>query len=442
MSTVYPSSCRYFQVPQFVVNDALLPKLNEGAVKLYWLLNHEAQHRTKVTFELSAKTISKLAGLHPNLIKKARNILERNGLIQTKRGPRGVYTYTLCDATKQPLPDPRLKYAIPAASQPSTESAPTSPRPRERDRRRLTPEQYRKYFEEKLGNALVGNGPWLSARCPFHPDSKPSFSIHIESGNWHCWSHSCKRHGTIVGFEAESSKCDAATAYRNIRRFFGMNVRPPKRAYRLGEEENFYDYYNETGELLYRLNRYPGKVFQYCRPSAAGGWIRNLRGVRPVLYNLPQLLAAGTVIVTEGERDADRVASLGLLDSSGLPVATTCNPFGAGKWTEKEEEYSRCLLGRRVVILSDMDEALTGQDHSLAVRDAVTPYAAEVRLVWFDKDELGADGKDVSDFLEHHSGQELIEKMGADWFLKPGSEATEQCADVRFRITDSVSQNH
>ncbi|MGQ0849829.1 MAG: hypothetical protein ACT4OP_12095 [Actinomycetota bacterium] len=45
--------------------------------------------------------------------------------------------------------------------------------------------------------------------------------------------------------------------------------------------------------------------------------------MRRVLYRLPEVLAvSGTIYVGEGEKDADRLASLGL-------IATT-NPMGAG----------------------------------------------------------------------------------------------------------------
>ena len=51
-----------------------------------------------------------------------------------------------------------------------------------------------------------------------------------------------------------------------------------------------------------------------------------MKGVRRVLYRLPELLARPDepVYVVEGEKDADRLASMGLL--------ATTNSGGAGKW--------------------------------------------------------------------------------------------------------------
>ena len=67
-------------------------------------------------------------------------------------------------------------------------------------------------------------------------------------------------------------------------------------------------------------------------PTSSGGWAWNVKGVRRVLYRLPELLARPdeTVYVVEGEKDADRLASLGLL--------ATTNSGGAGKWQDQYAE--------------------------------------------------------------------------------------------------------
>src|SRR5205823_4705078 len=87
-----------------------------------------------------------------------------------------------------------------------------------------------------------------------------------------------------------------------------------------------YTYRDENGRLLYEAVRFKPKGFSQRRPNGKSGWAWNLKGVRRVLYRLPELLAAdptATVYVVEGEKDADRLARLGL-------VATT-SPCGAGK---------------------------------------------------------------------------------------------------------------
>lgn len=101
-----------------------------------------------------------------------------------------------------------------------------------------------------------------------------------------------------------------------------------------------YRYRDETGAHLFDVVRFESKDFR--RQAASGAW--SLNGVRRVLYRLPELIAADpdvTVFLVEGEKDADRLAELGLL-------ATPC-PGGAGKW---RDDYNASLKGRRVAMAS------------------------------------------------------------------------------------------
>ncbi|MEO0250179.1 MAG: hypothetical protein ABIN58_11775, partial [candidate division WOR-3 bacterium] len=76
-----------------------------------------------------------------------------------------------------------------------------------------------------------------------------------------------------------------------------------------------YDYQDADGKLLYQVVRYEPKGFAQRRPDGAGGWRWDLRDVKPVLYHLPDLLAApadSTVYLCEGEKDCGSLRALGL----------------------------------------------------------------------------------------------------------------------------------
>jgi len=125
----------------------------------------------------------------------------------------------------------------------------------------------------------------------------------------------------------------------------------------LSTGEIAYDYYDEQHRLLFQVVRKPGHKFIQRRPEGSNGWAYNLKGVRRVLYRLPQLAAAdplATVFVCEGEKDADNLGRLGFV--------TTTNPGGAGKW---RDDYSAFLKGHPVVILPDNDVA--GIEHAAKV---------------------------------------------------------------------------
>ena len=123
-----------------------------------------------------------------------------------------------------------------------------------------------------------------------------------------------------------------------------------------------YNYRDENGELLFQVCRYEPKSFSQRRPDGHGGWIWSIEGVRQVPYRLPQLLErpeGAPVYICEGEKDCERLASLGLV--------ATCNPGGAGKWSD---ELSAYLRGAVVHILPDADEV--GRKHAGQSRRACT----------------------------------------------------------------------
>lgn len=108
------------------------------------------------------------------------------------------------------------------------------------------------------------------------------------------------------------------------------------------------------------------------RPNGKGGWIWNTKGVQKTIYRLPEIdeaIAGGhTVLVVEGEKDADSAWKL------GLPA--TCNSGGAGDW---HSAYSEPLRGADVVLVPDNDDA--GWNHINKVGAELTDIAARVRVL-------------------------------------------------------------
>jgi hypothetical protein len=87
-----------------------------------------------------------------------------------------------------------------------------------------------------------------------------------------------------------------------------------------------YDYRDERGALLFQVVRFEPKDFRQRRPDGKGGWTWSVKGIRPVPYRLPELLAVpadALVFIVEGEKDANNLAELGLI--------ATCNAGGAAK---------------------------------------------------------------------------------------------------------------
>jgi len=257
-----------------------------------------------------------------------------------------------------------------------------------------------------------------NVHCPAHPDDNPSLSLDVKGGKllWHCFAgcdqqavkEALQRRGLLPGEAGDRS---------------------PSRPEEL---EAVYTYTDEHGKTLFQVCRFSGKNFRQRRPDGAGGWIYNLRGVRRVLYHLPQVreaVSAGqTIFVVEGEKDADNLATLGL-------VATT-NPGGAEKW---REEYTESLRGAaEVVILPDNDEP--GRDHAKQVAQALYGAVGRVRVL-----ELPGllEKGDVSDWLAAGGTKdELLRLVAGAQEWKPTQPRREKttAVDKRERVEKSFHE--
>jgi AAA domain len=149
-----------------------------------------------------------------------------------------------------------------------------------------------------------------------------------------------------------------------------------------------YDY-TDKGELLYQVLKYEPKNFSQRRPDGKGGWIPSVKGCRRVLYRLPDLLKYpdACIFVTEGEKDADRVASL---DHCATTVA-------CGDWTP---DCIAALAGRDVLILQDVDKNEAGRKKALAAATALHGTAKTIRIVVLPGLTGETGSKDVSDWLD------------------------------------------
>lgn len=238
------------------------------------------------------------------------------------------------------------------------------------------------------GARRMGTG-WI-ARCPCHDDRRASLSVgENPQGDvlLHCHA-GCPAVAVVQALGLEP------------RDLFAEGSRRPAHSPPGRRIVTTYDYHAADGTLLYQTVRYEPKGFAQRRPNGCGGWAWDLHGVERVLYRLPQLLAAPPatpVYVVEGEQDADRLGTLGL-------VATT-NVGGAKKW---RPEYGAVLGARHVVILPDHDAP--GEEHAAIVAAALQGVAASVRVLRLPN--LPPKG-DVSDWLDSGGTAAALEALVA-----------------------------
>jgi len=216
------------------------------------------------------------------------------------------------------------------------------------------------------------NGNGYIAHCPAHEDRKPSLSIREEGGKLllHCHAGcSTEQVCSALGIELSdlfstngSAKCIEAV----------------------------YSYVDELNKLLFEVVRYAPKGFRQRRPNGHGGWEWNLDNVRRALYRLPEVIAADSVIICEGEKDCEMARLLGLV--------ATCNPGGAGKW---RDEYSEILRGKHVCVIADADEP--GRRHAEGIAKTLFGKVASLKVV-----ELPG-SKDLSDWIAAGGNKEVLQ---------------------------------
>ena len=243
-----------------------------------------------------------------------------------------------------------------------------------------------------------------SAKCPAC-GGVDRFCVFTESQRY--WCRQCDIKGDILDFHAMYNGITTQEFIRSYRPNNPQNEPKNKPTSKTTSNQKpkitaTYDYLDADGALLFQVCRFePGKngkkkSFSQRRPDGKGGWEWNLKEVDPVLYRLPEILNAGEVLVTEGEKDADALVERGF-------TATT-NPMGAGNW---RSSYNQALKEKDVVLLPDNDEP--GQRHADKIAQSLNGTAKSIKII--NLPDL-PEGGDVSDWLARfndpdHAAEEL-----------------------------------
>ncbi len=248
-------------------------------------------------------------------------------------------------------------------------------------------------FLSLFGDYENGSSGRYKVRCPAHADGEDrerwSLSIYQD-------------HEKIL------LKCFAGCTTEQIVAAKGLTVKDlflddPTTQHSKSEAviECTYDYTDETGKLLFQVVRYKPKNFKQRRPDGNGGWVWNLKGIKPVIYRLPEVLDAiqkgKAVFICEGEKDVDNLRAIGC-------IATT-SPMGAGKW---HDEYNNYFAGAKVIVIPDNDEP--GRKHAAQVCRSLQGKASQIFML-----TLPGEGvKDASNWIEQGGTKDKLRELLAD----------------------------
>ena len=245
-----------------------------------------------------------------------------------------------------------------------------------------------------LGEPLRQTGQELFYRCPNpkHQDKHPSLQINPHKNVWLCGP--CGVGGNpwqLAAFIGGIDPDDKTGVVSWLKHHGLLNGEHGSRWKRICE----YPYHDRSGKPIYRIVRKHRdaaggyeKTFIVEHPEG-DGWVRGLGGATPTLFNLPQVLSAKYIIVTEGEKDAEAANALGF-------VGTT-SPFGAGKW---KTEFAQYFMGKSAAVIAHADEP--GRKHTQEVAASLSGKAESLTVL-----ELPG-AKDLSEWVEKGGAREAL----------------------------------
>jgi RecA-family ATPase len=265
----------------------------------------------------------------------------------------------------------------------------------------------------------------LSSKTELRFGTNGSMSIDLEAGAY--YDHEAKAGGGILALIQRERNCDAAGAFAWLEDE-GLKDREWKPAQARSAQilPIYYEYRDETGAVISKVRRSPDKRFIQMGPDGSGGFHAAkgcMDGVRRVPYRLPELIASDpgrAVFLVEGEKDTDRLSSLGLI--------ATCNPQGAGKFGADLVPH---FDGRQCVIIADNDEA--GRNHAEDVASKLIGTAAVVTIL--ELPGLPPKG-DVSDWLDAGGTVERLKELARAALDNPRVTARASNEPEMFPLVD------
>jgi len=259
------------------------------------------------------------------------------------------------------------------------------------------------------------DGNWISVCEKCH--NFRCLKIDIQKQTWQC--SKCDRKGTFRKPEEKSEKkIDGPTEKEEEGMKENYQQERQARGKRKGTFKEKYCYRDEQRKIKFYCLKYENPKGFSQGYYKGDKWISNLKGIRRVLYRLPELIKGkDPVILVEGEKDVDNLRKR-------FNLTATCNPMGAGKWKVQEKEYNPYLKDRAVFIIPDNDllgiekdkieaKHLVGEKHLIQVATSLKGITKSFKVLRL------PDVNDFSDWLEIKGNTEekflMLMSEAQDW---------------------------
>lgn len=268
---------------------------------------------------------------------------------------------------------------------------------------------------EAAGAVVSGN----KIKCPFHDDRRPSAGVFQgDDGIWRFRCFACGSAGDIFDVMALRTGRPLAEILRQNAQDAPQSKNAPRpdpqagkkpfggleaiygvlAAKHGGQLEALHEYTTTTGEHVQYVIRWRGQDGKkYIRPAVktAAGYVLRFPGQR-VLYRLPMVSEAKTVIVVEGELKAD------ILAEYGFPTTTSA---GGSKAADRTDW--RPLGGKNIIIWPDYDTP--GKQYADDVKRILEGLNCRIKIIDPARLDLqeSEDAKDYIDQLKNAGYNEL-----------------------------------
>lgn len=262
----------------------------------------------------------------------------------------------------------------------------------------------------KLDKLRETSWGWMAC-CPAHDDKHPSLSLFL--GDRGQLIMRCHRGGEVsrcrIDEIMEAMEITFDDLFRDNKVMGGPNGNG-----RLNGHSRVvatYDYVDEECRALFQVTRFEPKRFSFRRRGENGEWIWSVKGIRRVLYKLPDILASikeqkakrdhPRVVVVEGEKDCESAWK--------HKIPATTSPMGSCNWNA---EFNPVFKDCCVAIVADRDAEpdkrgkFPGIEHANMVATNIYSLAAGVKIL-----TLPGDGvKDLTDWVNYLTpGEDVAE---------------------------------
>ena len=163
------------------------------------------------------------------------------------------------------------------------------------------------YYAKRLDTQVTESGGegTVQRKCPLCA-SPGGFTLAIEKDSWVC--NQCGKSGDCYNLEASLAQCCRNDSFRRVMAIIAKDHAEEKQPVPPQlDEYSQHVYSDEFGNPIFRIVRRTwigSLILERSSWTTTGGW-QEAKSIPQVLYNLPQLIAAQSVVVVDDEPTAD-----------------------------------------------------------------------------------------------------------------------------------------